>query len=201
MDEKNKCEKCNKEFVSLEALNQHKLVKHPENIKKEALPLNKRKIRNWAIFIIIVLGFMVLVYYGISGIIKEDKNCQNIPVTEMNIGSHKNLRNHIHQNLEIIIDGVEREIPSNIGISQGIMRPIHTHDSTGEIHVEGPCVRAFTLGEFFEIWKKEFNSTKIFDKTTENGTLKMTVNGQENNEFGNLILKDDDEIVIEYTSS
>ncbi len=196
-----KCEVCNKVFGSKESLEQHNAAKHSESIKKEKKPINKKKIRNWAIFLLILSGVVVLGYYALSGTINEDQYCQNLPATEINIGSHQNLKNHIHQDLEIIINGEEQLIPSNIGIFPGIMRPIHTHDSSGEIHVEGPCVRNFTLGDFFDIWKKEFDSTRIFDKTTENGTLKMTVNGQENSEFRNLILRDGDKIKIEYKSN
>jgi len=201
MEEKPICKNCNKEFASLEALNQHNMVKHPESIKKETRPINVKKIKNWAIFIIIALGFIYLVYYGISGTIKDDESCQNLPAAEINIGGHKNLQNHIHQDLEIIINGVKQDIPSDIGLSPGIMRPVHTHDSTGEVHVEGPCKRDFTLGEFFDIWGKELNSSRIFDKTTENGTLNMFVNEVESTEFENLILREGQKIKLEYEST
>jgi len=201
MEEKHKCDVCSREFNSLESLNQHNSAKHSKNVKesKEKKPINKKKIRNWAIFILIFAGLIWLIFYWISGTLKEDEYCANQLVTEMNIGSHQNLKNHIHQELEIIIDGEKQSIPANIGIVPGVMRPIHTHDSSGEIHVEGPCTRDFTLGEFFDVWGKEFDSTRIFDKTTENGTLKLYVNGQESTEFRNLILIEGINIKIEYT--
>ena len=201
--EKFKCEKCEKEFLAEESLKQHNSAKHSGNIKenKEKKPTNKKKIRNWFIFILIFAGIFAIVYWGISGTINEGAYCANQSVTEMNIGSHQNLKNHIHQELEIIIDEQKQLIPSDIGIAPGIMRPIHTHDSSGEVHVEGPCVRDFTLGEFFDIWDREFSSERIFDKTTQNGTLKLFVNGQENTEFRSLVLRDDDKIRIEYESN
>ena len=55
--------------------------------------------------------------------------------------------------------------------------------------------------EFFDLWNKEFDSTRIFDKTTQNGTLRMFVNGQENSEFRDLVLKEDDKIRIEYKTN
>src|SRR3989344_1636751 len=105
MEEKHKCEACGKEFNNLDSLKQHNTAKHPGNIKKEKKPINKKKIRNWTIFLIIFAGIIFIVYWGISGTINEDAYCANQSVTEMNIGSHKNLKNHIHQDLEIIIDG------------------------------------------------------------------------------------------------
>jgi hypothetical protein len=203
-EKKFRCEKCQRDFASEEALGHHNSAKHSETKKKEEAvrkPASGKKARNW-IFLILVLGLITAgVVWGVSGTVKEDEYCQNQPVTDMNIGGHTNLKNHIHQEFEIIIDGVEQEIPADIGISPGIMRPIHTHDASGEIHVEGPCVRDFTLGEFFDLWGREFNSTQIFDKTTSNGTLKMYVNGVENSEFENLVLIDDDEIKVEYVSN
>ncbi|MBI2045773.1 hypothetical protein HYT23_06955 [Candidatus Pacearchaeota archaeon] len=201
MENEFKCEICGTIFQSHESLNQHTSAKHKELIKSERKPLNTKKIRNWIIFILVFVGFIWLVVYGISGTIKEDEFCASQSAAEMNIGSHTNLKNHIHQELEILIDGERQLIPSEIGISPGIMRPIHTHDSSGEVHVEGPCKRDFTLGDFFDVWVKEFDSTKIFDKTTQNGSLKMSVNGQESTEFRNLILKDHDRIKIEYISN
>ena len=84
------------------------------------------------------------------------------------------------------------------------MRPLHTHDSSGEVHIEGPYARDFTIGEFFQIWNKTFNSTCIFENcigTESNSTLKMSVNGQESQQFENHIMRDGDEIVIEFTSA
>ncbi|MEK6926239.1 MAG: hypothetical protein AABW50_03090 [Nanoarchaeota archaeon] len=201
MEEEFKCEICNRNFNSRESLEQHNLAKHSESTKKEKKPINTKKIRKWAIFIIVFAGIFLLIYWSISGAVNENEYCANQIAAEMNIGSHQNLKNHIHQDLEIIIDGIQQAIPSNVGIAPGIMRPIHTHDSTGEIHVEGPCVRDFTLGEFFNIWNKEFDATKIFDKTTENGTLNLYVNGQESTEFRNLVLREGSEISIKYTSN
>jgi len=58
-------------------------------------------------------------------------------------------------------------IPSNVGISPGTppcLRPLHTHDGSGMIHVEpdDSSHPIYTIGDFFRIWGKEFNSSGIF---------------------------------------
>ena len=192
------CSICNRTFGNKESLEMHNKAKHSAGLEKKEVKTNSinfKKIRNWGIFIV-VLGLIVWGIYAMMG----NTGYGDLPVTEINIGSHQNIALHIHSDLEIIIDGNETEIPANIGVYPGIMRPLHTHDDTGEIHIEGPYARDFTLGEFFDVWNKEFNQTCIFEYCTDKGELKMSVDGQESTEFENIILRDGLEIVIEYNS-
>lgn len=106
---------------------------------------------------------------------------------------------HIHPQLAILIDGVRQDIPAQIGITNGCMNPLHTHDATGTIHVESPVKLDFTLADFFAVWGKTFNQNQILDsKTDDTHTITMTVNGKPSTEFENLVLKDGDLIVISY---
>lgn len=108
---------------------------------------------------------------------------------------------HIHPVLKIVIDGTEETLPVNIGIENGCMHPLHTHDSTGIVHVESPVKRDFTLGDFFAVWGKEFTRDQILDrKADDTHTITMTVNGQAADSYENTVLKDKDEIVISYTT-
>src|SRR5437870_966872 len=61
---------------------------------------------------------------------------------------------HIHQHLDIWVRGQPVEVPGGIGINagQGFLSPLHTHNTTGVIHIESPAQRSFTLGQFFDIW-------------------------------------------------
>ena len=190
-----KCHICGKEFAGLEALNSHKKDKHNIKEKKES---NYRK----TFFYFFAIFIIVFIVYAAYSFFSGEDECSK-PANEINIGGHTNLEFHIHSNLKIIIDGKQETVPADIGIDYGIMRPVHTHDDSEEIHIEGPCKRDFTLKDFFSIYKKDFNSQCIFDKcinTNNKGSLKMFVDGKENQEFENLVLKDKQEIVIEYKS-
>jgi len=191
-----KCEACNKIFGSKEALDMHNAAKHPEKVPKSGKSVPIKKIRNWAIFILII-GFAI---WAIYALMTGPNSFDTLSASEINIGSHKNIALHIHSDLEIKINNQSFPIPANIGIQTGIMRPLHTHDATGEIHIEGPYARDFKIGEFFDVWGETFNSSCIFEQCTENGKLKMLVNEQESQQFENYILKDGDKIVIEFTS-
>lgn len=113
---------------------------------------------------------------------------------------HGKLGMHIHPVLRIVINGEEKIIPANIGIpSSSCMRPMHTHDKTGTIHIESKKIRSFQLKEFFAIWGKEFNSNCILDSCSgPAGKVRMFVNENENAEFENYQMKDKDKIEIKF---
>ena len=141
----------------------------------------------------VVIVIAIIIFYFNSN------SCKNIPVEELGITGHtSSLALHYHVDLKIIIDGEEFFIPSDIGVEKNLMRAVHTHDSSGHVHIEGPCKRDFILGDFFKIWQKNFDSQCIFNSCVDKGELKMSVNGVENKEFNNLVLKDKQEILVEY---
>jgi hypothetical protein len=62
---------------------------------------------------------------------------------------------HIHAHVDIFIDGKSKGVPAMIGIlpAQKCLYWMHTHNDSGIVHIEAPKKRAFTLAQFFEIWK------------------------------------------------
>ncbi len=106
---------------------------------------------------------------------------------------------HIHPHLRIMINGAEQTIPANTGISLSCMHPLHTHDTSGTIHVESPEQRDFTLGDFFAVWGKTFSKDQILDSVIDaSHEIVMTVGGAPSDAYENLVFKDKQEIVIEY---
>lgn len=109
---------------------------------------------------------------------------------------------HIHPHLRIIIGGVEQAIPGNTGITPNCQHPIHTHKEDTDhttIHIESPEQRDFTLGDFFAVWGKTFNQSQILDSQVDTlHGITMTVNGKPSSDYGNLILRDNDQIIIRY---
>jgi hypothetical protein len=80
------------------------------------------------------------------------------------IGLHalpaEGVRVHIHQHLDVVVNGRLYPVPALIGINipQRFITELHTHDESGIIHVESPTVRKFTLGEFFDVWGLRFTA-------------------------------------------
>ena len=99
---------------------------------------------------------------------------------------------HWHPELVIFVGGKKQEIPTNIGIGV-IHQPIHTHDATGVLHLEFQGLvrkQDITLGQFFKNWGKDMQSF---------GTnMKMMVNGKENTELENYVMRDKDKIELRF---
>jgi len=75
------------------------------------------------------------------------------------------LNYHIHSHLDVFVNGVQQQVPSNIGIlsSPSCLYWLHTHSADGIIHVEAPEAREFMLGQFLDIWQQTLtNSTALF---------------------------------------
>ena len=62
--------------------------------------------------------------------------------------------------MALLVNGKFSYIPPGIGIDEHgkFIAELHTHDSSGIIHVESPVIRDYTLGEFFDVWGLRFSS-------------------------------------------
>lgn len=117
---------------------------------------------------------------------------------------------HNHVLLNVTIDGQTMVVPAHIGMVQvgkgedpllygdhsldkyGMegMSPLHTHDTTGTIHVESNAVRNYTLGELLDVWK---------ELKTDGKTVVVTVNDIPASDFRNILLRDGDRINLNIT--
>ncbi len=61
---------------------------------------------------------------------------------------------HTHEHLDVFVHGKRVTVPARSGSTRpgSSSPPLHTHDASGVIHVESPTERAFSLGEFFDVW-------------------------------------------------
>lgn len=143
----------------------------------------------------IIIGSLIFIVGAYFLVSKSSKP----PVPKEQIIAENGL--HWHPTLSIYIKGEKQDIPKDIGIG-AVHQPIHTHDETGTLHMEmqGLITKQDTrLGNFFKTWGKEFSSTQIFDKKNgPEGKVKMMVNGKENTDFANYLMKDGDKIEIRY---
>lgn len=108
---------------------------------------------------------------------------------------------HVHALAEVYVNGKQVTVPANIGLDQATQTfsPLHTHDTSGVIHMEADRPYPFTLGEFFDVWGVKFTDTQLGSFTTQDGEkLQVYANGKPVKDPVNLKLSDHDEIVVGY---
>jgi hypothetical protein len=113
-------------------------------------------------------------------------------------------RLHIHQHLDVFVKGRRVTVRAGIGIGiQGLrvfFSPLHTHDSTGVVHVESPVVKTFSLGQFLAVWGVRFTPSCLGGYCT-GGANKLRVYSDGKLVTGDprvLPLEEHEEIVIAY---
>jgi hypothetical protein len=110
---------------------------------------------------------------------------------------------HIHAHLDVFVAGSPVAVPADIGVDDAHQRisPLHTHDTTGVIHIESPDKAAtFTLGQFFTEWQVPLGPDHIGGLAVD-GTHHLTVyvNGvPRTGDPAGLVLAAHDEIAIVY---
>lgn len=109
---------------------------------------------------------------------------------------------HIHQHLDIWVDGEKVTVPESIGIDAGggFISDLHTHDTTGIMHVESPTQQSFSLGQFFAVWGLPLSADCI-GSLCEQGAkqLRLWVNGVEvTADPTRIVLAEHQQIVVAY---
>lgn len=97
---------------------------------------------------------------------------------------------HDHSRLTIFVNGHSEAIPAGVGFAdpqvvQSSKGPVvgagacvawlHTHTTDGIIHLESPIQRAFTLGNFFDVWGQPLSKTQLGPL---HGNVTAIVNGR-----------------------
>jgi hypothetical protein len=109
---------------------------------------------------------------------------------------------HIHQHLDLFAAGRHVTVPANIGIdaSGRYLAALHTHDSTGIMHVESPTEVSYTLGQFFGVWGVRLDARCIGGLCASGAKrLQTWVNGKPvAGDPTRIILDEHQEIVLAY---
>jgi len=113
---------------------------------------------------------------------------------------------HWHPNLSVALNGSPYTVPGDIGVISGLwkdhsldqygigMAPLHTHDTSGKIHLEANTShRDFTLHEFLAIWGEPTDGSAI----DGHPVTSLTVDGvQQASPTSDVVLKDGQKIIM-----
>ncbi len=135
-----------------------------------------------------------------------------------------NLVRHDHVHLDLIVKGRKVTIPAGVGMAEPVgggpcpagsppqgdcatrhfftagvaFAPLHTHSTSGIIHIESDRPGTFTLGEFFDVWGVRFNASCIGGYCNGGGMeLHVFVNGKRvSGDPRNVVLTNHQEIAV-----
>jgi hypothetical protein len=117
---------------------------------------------------------------------------------------------HTHSSLNVTVNGKVLVVPNGVGINSTLwndhsldkfgterkattfgmispaMSPLHTHDSSGIIHVESTEYRNYTLGDFLNIWGLPLEGKEI----------SLLINGNSAENYTSHILNDMEKMVL-----
>jgi hypothetical protein len=109
---------------------------------------------------------------------------------------------HDHVLLTVIRNSHQIQVPKEIGISSDLWKdhsldrygpatlsPMHTHDTSGTIHIESTAVREFTFGEFLRVWG--IDTGKIVRLSNSQGN--------EMSDYENHVLRDGERLLLKIT--
>ena len=108
---------------------------------------------------------------------------------------------HIHAMLHIYVNGLLVPLPKNIGLdtAKHLESSMHTHDSTGIIHMEAPHPYRYTLGDFFALWGVKLGPAQAGGLTGYGSDhLHFYLNGKRLSNPAARVLHKEDSVVIGY---
>jgi hypothetical protein len=110
----------------------------------------------------------------------QSNNAAYPPVDNIVCETNEQGNYHVHAHLTLYINGQQVAIPQNIGIAgdQSCLYWLHTHDTSGVIHVEAPNQQVFTLGTFFKEWSQVFPQQQYPVQLSSTDGWKVYVNGK-----------------------
>jgi len=177
--ESEKCPVCGSS-VKRENLQSHYAKVHPRRAGSLIQPKEVTPFRSASAFRshkkrkILVISLVLLAAIGVSFAAAE-------------FASYNTLKMHWHPILTITMNGSPVTISAQIGIDASLWKdhsldqygvgglaPLHTHDTSGTIHVESNSVRDFTLHQFLAIWGQPADGGAINGHTV----LSLSVDGQ-----------------------
>jgi hypothetical protein len=88
---------------------------------------------------------------------------------------------HIHSHLTVTVEGKPVTVPALLGIDEAnaSISPLHTHDTSGIVHIESPVKTTFTLGQVFTEWDVALATGKIGSYSAASGdTVTTFVDGK-----------------------
>ena len=192
-DTEKKCNVCGNKFENSDKLDQHKKESHQEKSKERPQVSKSSRYKATGIAAVIAVVIIMIVYFSDNtsapaGIV-QGVECDPTEGTVF----------HVHAHLDLIVDSKSVTIPAGIGIKPNeCLYWLHTHNTSGVIHIESPQQTTFTLGQFIQVWDNTPGISPKFEEIThDDKSIRVFVNGVEvKDSYENIKLSAHDEIAL-----
>lgn len=149
-----------------------------------------------------VLG--VLLVLGILAFRTSTNSAQ--PVANISCDTGEQLSVHYHAHLDLIYNGQPVSIPARVGIKSSCLYWMHTHQTSGIIHIEAPkssATRQFTLSDFFAVWGQPLTKKQVATFPLNTGDqVQVWVDGKPyTGDPRKVVLKSHEQVVVEVGST
>jgi hypothetical protein len=190
---------------------QHRRQEKTQNrLEQQRADARSTRITIFTIATVVILVGSLITYLVIRNVQANDPlaQAQTVvdptyqPIDGVYCDANEQLSYHIHAYLQIYIDGANVPLSQGIGIAPGTAPSclywLHTHDTSGVIHIESPTTRIYTLKQFFDIWQSFTSSTITYPTQLSSSTgWIIYVNGKQvNTDFSHLQLNAHDIITL-----
>lgn len=124
-------------------------------------------------------------------------------LAELHLPANGDESYHVHAHLSVYVNGQQVPVPGNVGITAtltgGIEATMHTHDTSGIIHMEAGNPYPFKVSDFLDVWGVKFTDTQL-GAYTDRGQDRvwMYVNGKPISDPVTYVLRPHDNVVLAY---
>lgn len=97
------------------------------------------------------------------------------------VDAEEHLTFHEHATLQMTVDGEPVAVPANIGVGEASIAELHTHDTSGTLHLEAAQEigdDSFNLGQFFETWGVTLDENCVGEHCKPDAAATITVDGK-----------------------
>lgn len=118
--------------------------------------------------------------------------------------SAEGVATHIHTQLDVTVNGKSFEVPAGIGIDEasGHIAALHTHDTTGLMHVESAKANdSYTLDQFLTVWGMPTDAAGRCEFFQAASPCTLSVTSKKSGPVGlDVVLVDHDTLTLRVTS-
>jgi hypothetical protein len=139
-------------------------MKQKDRQNRSSKTVSQRKIKRLIVIGLIIVAISIGISLAVTSYKLLPSSNGALSVDGIQCNTSEQLLFHIHAHLDVFVNGQLMYIPPQIGIiPDKCIYWLHTHDETGIIHIESPVKRDFTLGQFFDLWKRKINNPEAFN--------------------------------------